>query len=374
MNSLCSFCALVIYLFILNSMVLGFDYNDHHNDITDQRLKIVILPEQTTVYKKVSQQLSQTLVHELTTIPRFRVMNTYLNIGADMRKMQRKSDWSKIESGGVQKVLFIAVNQLESVRNFVPSSRYKNKPLISDTLVTSRQKKIIKENRRRWRKDGTVIVTVTATIQLKLLNVADTTVEKASLFVRSASGPTKHSAMRQLIRIVGLEIKRYSPSLYLLESEVVKSLFDRVVLRLGRNMGIRKGMRFYIRKRGRTEIVGGNKYKFQGDEIALVKVTEVGDSVSVAYIQRQWDRVDELHQAKEMTNHPAGLRASVHSGLTQGSAAFLGHMVINPLGHANYTVGLGAMRPFWGLSQANLTAVQAEISMNLRYPVARLFD
>ncbi|MBF0429716.1 MAG: hypothetical protein HQK83_00440 [Fibrobacteria bacterium] len=338
------------------SLSFGYDYDKHKNKVTDTRLKLIVLAAPDAPKKKATRRAVLTLKSAVASMKRFQVISP----GNLPAYKDRTLDWAK--STGATEALTISV---------IDHKQEKIKKIEYYTKET--QSKKHKDNNGKRTKKISYTFSYSARFSLNKIDLKTGTIIKSLQFERIGRGDTRESSSENLYSSLSSNLKGYLRSLYLMETEIIKVFFDRLVLRLGTNMGIRKGDIFKIRTRGRTEFVGEKEYEFTGDVVALARITEVGQDACVAHLIRRWDFIDINYQAVESTKRPGGMRFSADYTPLYKHFGGAFHFLFNPLGQFNFLLGLGLAAGRDSRDDMNLMGWSFQTSLNYRIPVAHTF-
>jgi hypothetical protein len=228
----------------------------------------------------------------------------------------------------------------------------------------------ISRKKRRMRKK--LVRHCSINILIKKIKVSSGEILSSREYRKSVQMDTRKEADNYLFSSFRRTIKGYFRTAYKLETEIIKVDFDRLVLRLGRNMGIPKNTLFKIKTRGRTEYVGEEEHEFPGEVVALVRVLEVGEDASVAYLIRQWDHINIDYQAVETLRKPRVWRFMARYNPPFNCMGGGVQYLFNPLGRWNFQMGFHMARLLDSRNEGNI-GFGLELAATYRMPVAHTF-
>jgi hypothetical protein len=356
---------LLFLMAICWSLLQAYDYDAHKNPITDKRLKLVVVPMESQ-YKKLSFTAAKVVEAEASRLKRFQVIS--LNPGGKKRGLL-----SRTVSRNFIKQLAKSTDASEALSVSVLAFEHR-KVKIKEPLTGKKMKgRHMGPFKPRMKPRKRLMHSCAITIMINKIRLADGIITSSKEFKRSVQMNTKKEAIQSLLTSFGSELRKFFKSIYIMESEIIKVEFDRLVLRLGKNMGIPKNTIFKIRTRSRTEYVGEEELEFPGEVVALARVTEVGEEASVAHLIRQWDHINIDYQAVEMLSTPGVWKTQGLFGLPDGYWVIGFQYVFNPLGHFNYELSLRLSRAEDSRRDGGHMGFGFGTALTYRLPVQRLF-
>jgi len=137
--------------------------------------------------------------------------------------------------------------------------------------------------------------------EVRLLNVE--TGQSISSFNFSAehTGGVKAKSLNKAWKRVRSQMVDNLKSLYQLSSEVLHVQGNDIMLLLGKNMGVHKGMVYEIRTQDTKRKVRDRDITIPGKTVGFVEVETVSADASEGRVLRKWDTIKPGYQAKEQT-------------------------------------------------------------------------
>ncbi|MGM0509178.1 MAG: CsgG/HfaB family protein, partial [Fusobacteriota bacterium] len=268
---------LIIMLFSVN-FLFGVE--------ASKKERVVVLP-----FKDLSQQesynpgekLSSTLAGDLAALGRFQVL--------DRTELESILEEQKLTlSGAVENDQGIKVGKLASAKmaftgNIASLNVYREEE-VKDKVADLGILKIKKEE-RTYKKEWNAKLKVT----IKVLNVETGEIIKS--FTKEVTYETQdvhneESAIDGAIDKISDDIINGMRELFLIKSYIIDKQGKTAIIRLGTNMGIKKGMEFYIYSDGNKikDKYSGKILDVSGENIGLLYITDVDKNSAYAKIVR----------------------------------------------------------------------------------------
>jgi hypothetical protein len=131
------------------------------------------------------------------------------------------------------------------------------------------------------------------------------------------TGGTKGKSRAAVLKKLKKKITNKLKELYLLKSEVISVDNDKVLLSLGKNIGVRKGTVFEIIEPDEIRTFRDKKMVVPGDRIGFVSVTNVSDESNYSKILRQWRPIKPGYKALEFTKSIVALQFKPSASFTK---------------------------------------------------------
>ena len=153
-------------------------------------------------------------------------------------------------------------------------------------------------------------------------------------------GKSRGKVMKMFRRKAGRELRNY----YLLVSQVVAVDHDEIILLLGKDLGLRKGMIFAIMEPDRDELFSGRAISIPGRSVGYVTVKDLTAESNRSVILRQWHAVRPGDQAVEQVDRLQAVRLGVTPnmpGWQTPGLRFGIQVLIKSIEAFDYGVGIG---------------------------------
>jgi len=136
--------------------------------------------------------------------------------------------------------------------------------------------------------------------EVRLLNVE--TGQSISSFNFSAdhTGGVKTKSLNEALKLLRSQMVSHLKSLYQLSSEVLDVRGSNIMLLLGEDMGVRKGMVYEIRTLDTKRMVRDRDITIAGKAVGFVEVETVSADASEGRVLRKWDDIEPGYQAHEI--------------------------------------------------------------------------
>ena len=299
-------------LYIIITLLFCLLYSQEiEPEITMERKKLIILASEnkdSDISNKVTQIASSTA----TQLNRYDVIDrSQLDRILSEQKLQHSgvvNPDQAIEIGkvaGANEALYI------SIANFgqkgVPTEKQKEKDedeepetglfgwVVKEVVKAEIDKKM--ENVERYPNNIQTVISG----EVRLLNVE--TGKSISSFDFSAehTGGVKAKSLNKALKKVRSQMVDNLKSLYQLSSEVLDVQGNDIMLLLGKNMGVPKGMVYEIRTLDTKRKVRDRDITISGKTVGFVEVETVSADASEGRVLRKWDTIEPGYQAKEQT-------------------------------------------------------------------------
>ncbi len=316
-------------------------------EVTMERKKLIILANENKdndISKKITQIASSTA----TQLNRYDVLDrSYLDRILSEQKLQHSgvvNPDQAIEIGkvaGANEALYI------SIANFgqkgVPTEKQKENDedeepetglfgwVVKEVVKAEIDKKM--ENVERYANNIQTVLSG----EVRLLNVETGQSISSFHFSVEHTGGVKAKSLNKALKKVRSQMGNNLKSLYQLSSEVLEVQGNDIMLLLGKNMGVRKGMVYEIRTLDTKRKVRDRDITISGKTVGFVEVETVSADASEGRVLRKWDTLEPGYQAKEQIE---GLGSWSLGGLIGSSPA-------------NYKLRIaGNYKPFYKLGGA----------------------
>jgi len=280
-------------------------------EVTMERKKLIILASEikdSDISKKIIQIASSTA----TQLNRYDVIDrSQLDRILNEQKLQHSgvvNPDQAIEIGkvaGANEALFISITTFG--QKGVPTEKQEEKDeeeepetelfgwIVKEVVKAGIDKEL--ENVERYPNNIQTVISG----EVRLLNVE--TGQSISSFNFSAehTGGVKAKSLKKALKKVRSQMVDNLKSLYQLSSEVLHVQGNDIMLLLGKNMGVHKGMVFEIRTLDTKRKVRDRDITIPGKTVGFVEVGMVSADASEGRVLRKWDTIKPGYQAKEQT-------------------------------------------------------------------------
>ncbi len=280
-------------------------------EITMERKKLIILASEnkdSDISNKVTQIASSTA----TQLNRYDVIDrSQLDRILSEQKLQHSgvvNPDQAIEIGkvaGANEALYI------SIANFgqkgVPTEKQKEKDedeepetglfgwVVKEVVKAEIDKKM--ENVERYPNNIQTVLSG----EVRLLNVETGQSISSFNFSVDHTGGVKTKSLNEALKLLRGQMVSNLKSLYQLSSEVLDVRGSDIMLLLGEDMGVRKGMVYEIRTLDTKRMVRDRDITIAGKAVGFVEVETVSADASEGRVLRKWDTIEPGYQAKEQT-------------------------------------------------------------------------
>lgn len=137
--------------------------------------------------------------------------------------------------------------------------------------------------------------------EVRLINIE--TGESISSFTIQAdhTGGIKKKSLVSALNQLRSQIRTNLKTLYKLSSEVLEIQGDKVILLLGKNMGVKSGTIFEIITREEKTLIRGREITIPGKSVGFVEVQTMSIDASDGKVLRKWNKIKPGYQAHELT-------------------------------------------------------------------------
>ena len=280
-------------------------------EITMERKKLIILASKnkdSDISNKVTQIASSTA----TQLNRYDVIDrSQLDRILSEQKLQHSgvvNPDQAIEIGkvaGANEALYISITNFG--QKGIPTAKQKEKEekeepetgLLGWVVKEAVKAKIDKEMENVERYPNNIQTVLSG--EVRLLNVE--TGQSISSFNFSAdhTGGVKTKSLNEALKLLRGQMVSHLKSLYQLSSEVLDVRDSDIMLLLGKDMGVRKGMVYEIRTLDTKRMVRDRDITISGKTVGFVEVETVSADASEGRVLRKWDTIEPGYQAKEQT-------------------------------------------------------------------------
>ncbi len=301
----------IIILTILISFILPQDAQD---DLTLERYPILVLPaDEGDDPESMASKLTQIVGSQATELNRFDVIDrSKLESILNEQSLQMTgiiSDEDIVEAG---KVAAAREALLVRVLNFnqkgVPPEDEEEEDdkdrkearkagllgVIAKAIVDAAIDKSLEDVERYPNNIQTVI-------QAEVRKIDIETGQSVASFPVSVTytGGNKGKSLTDALQLATVQISSELRRLYLLTSEILDVKGDEIMLLLGKDLGLRSGMRFEIITPEIQKTVHGREITIPGRSVGLVEVEDVSGDASRGKILRDWDELEPGYRAVE---------------------------------------------------------------------------
>lgn len=281
-------------------------------EITSERKKLIVLGSENSD-SKISKKITQIASSVATKLNRYEVLDrSQLERILNEQKKQHSGvidQFQAVEIGKIaaaNEALFIQINnfgqkgvptpgELEKTANDEPETGLFGW-LVKEVVKAEIDKKM--EDIERYPNNIETIIDG----EIRVLDVE--TGESLSSFRISAEyiGGAKTKSLNEALKSIRLQIENNLKLLYQLSTEVLDVNGDLIMLLLGSDMGIKKGILFEILTLNEKKIIRDREITIPGKQIGFIEVESVSEDISNGRILRKWESIKPGYQAKEINN------------------------------------------------------------------------
>ena len=301
----------IIYFVITIILCIGLA-QEVAPEVTMERKKLIILSSKnkdSDISKKITQIASSTA----TQLNRYDVMDrSQLDRILNEQKLQHSgvvNPDQAIEIGkvaGANEALFISITNFG--QKGVPTEKQEEKDdeeepetelfgwIVKEVVKAKIDKEL--ENVERYPNNIQTVVSG----EVRLLNVETGKSISSFNFSAEHTGGVKAKSLNKALKKVRSQMVDNLKSLYQLSSEVLDVQGNDIMLLLGKNMGVRKGMVYEIRTLDTKRKVRDRDITISGKTVGFVEVETVSADASEGRVLRKWDDIEPGYQAHEITD------------------------------------------------------------------------
>ena len=281
-------------------------------EITMERKKLIILASEnkdSDISNKVTQIASSTA----TQLNRYDVIDrSQLDRILSEQKLQHSGVVNPDQAIEIGKVAGANEALLISITNFgqkgVPTEKQEEKDdeeepetelfgwIVKEVVKAKIDKEL--ENVERYPNNIQTVVSG----EVRLLDVETGKSISSFNFSAEHTGGVKAKSLNKALKKVRSQMVDNLKSLYQLSSEVLDVQGNDIMLLLGKNMGVRKGMVYEIRTLDTKRTVRERAITIPGKTVGFVEVETVSADASEGRVLRKWDTIEPGYQAKEQTD------------------------------------------------------------------------
>ena len=280
-------------------------------EVTMERKKLIILASEikdSDISKKIIQIASSTA----TQLNRYDVIDrSQLDRILNEQKLQHSgvvNPDQAIEIGkvaGANEALFISITNFG--QKGVPTEKQEEKDeeeepetelfgwIVKEVVKAGIDKEL--ENVERYPNNIQTVISG----EVRLLNVETGKSISSFNFSAEHTGGVKAKSLNKALKKVRSQMVDNLKSLYQLSSEVLHVQGNDIMLLLGKNMGVHKGMVYEIRTLDTKRKVRDRDITIPGKTVGFVEVVTVSADASEGRVLRKWDTIEPGYQAKEQT-------------------------------------------------------------------------
>ncbi len=280
-------------------------------EVTMERKKLIILASEnkdSDISKKITQIASSTAIQ----LNRYDVIDrSQLDKILSEQKLQHSgvvNPDQALEIGkvaGANEALFISITNFG--QKGVPTEKQEEKDdeeepetelfgwIVKEVVKAKIDKEL--ENVERYPNNIQTVVSG----EVRLLNVETGKSISSFNFSAEHTGGVKAKSLNKALKKVRSQMVDNLKSLYQLSSEVLDVQGNDIMLLLGKNMGVRKGMVYEIRTLDTKRKVRDRDITISGKTVGFVEVETVSADASEGRVLRRWDTIEPGYQAKEQT-------------------------------------------------------------------------
>ena len=280
-------------------------------EVTMERKKLIILASEikdSDISKKIIQIASSTA----TQLNRYNVIDrSQLARILNEQKLQHSgvvNPDQAIEIGkvaGANEALFISITNFG--QKGVPTEKQEEKDeeeepetglfgwIVKEVVKAGIDKEL--ENVERYPNNIQTVISG----EVRLLNVETGKSISSFNFSAEHTGGVKAKSLNKALKKVRSQMVDNLKSLYQLSSEVLHVQGNDIMLLLGKNMGVHKGMVYEIRTLDTKRKVRDRDITIPGKTVGFVEVVTVSADASEGRVLRKWDSIEPGYQAKEQT-------------------------------------------------------------------------
>ncbi len=279
-------------------------------EITMERKKLIILASENKD-SDISNKVTQIASSSATQLNRYDVIDrSQLDRILSEQKLQHSgvvNPDQAIEIGkvaGANEALYI------SIANFgqkgVPTEKQKEKDedeepetglfgwVVKEVVKAEIDKKM--ENVERYPNNIQTVLSG----EVRLLNVETGQSISSFNFSVDHTGGVKTKSLNEALKLLRGQMVSHLKSLYQLSSEVLDVRGSDIMLLLGEDMGVRKGMVYEIRTLDTKRMVRDRDITIAGKAVGFVEVETVSADASEGRVLRKWDDIEPGYQAHEI--------------------------------------------------------------------------
>jgi len=301
----------IIYFLITIILCIGLA-QEVAPEVTMERKKLIIMSSENNdsdISKKIYQIASSTA----TQLNRYDVIDrSQLDRILNEQKLQHSgvvNTDQAIEIGkvaGANEALFISITNFG--QKGVPTEKQEEKDdeeepetelfgwIVKEVVKAKIDKEL--ENVERYPNNIQTVVSG----EVRLLNVETGKSISSFNFNAEHTGGVKAKSLNKALKKVRSQMVDNLKSLYQLSSEVLDVKGNDIMLLLGKNMGVRKGMVYEIRTLDTKQKVRDRDITISGKTVGFVEVEIVSADASEGRVLRKWDDIEPGYQAHEITD------------------------------------------------------------------------
>jgi hypothetical protein len=179
------------------------------------------------------------------------------------------------------------------------------------------------------------------TAQVKNIDVE--TSETLNSFIVDAghTGGSASKSRAKAMKILRMKIEAKLRAFYRLGTEVLAVNGNELLLPLGSELGLRRGMLFRIIQPDRTETYAGRTISVPGEAVGYARVRAIGEEAGRATVVRQWENILPGYQATERIRPLVAGRVELLPAPGGGKSTFGLAAALAAAGSVDIGLGLG---------------------------------
>ena len=181
-----------------------------------------------------------------------------------------------------------------------------------------------------------------------------------------SAGKSRATAMKALRMKIRAELRAF----YRLGTEVLAVNGDELLLPLGSELGLRRGMLFSIIQPDRTETYAGRTITVPGEAVGYARIRAIGEEAGRATVVRQWGNILPGYQAAERIRPLVAGRVELLPAPGRGKNTFGFAATLAAAGPLDVGLGLGYAQHEDSRGKTN-GGVNLSVSGGLRRPFSR---
>ena len=306
-------------------------------EVTMERKKLIILASEIKD-SDISKKIIQIASSSATQLNRYDVIDrSQLDRILNEQKLQHSgvvNPDQAIEIGkvaGANEALFISITNFG--QKGVPTEKQEEKDeekepetelfgwIVKEVVKAGIDKEL--ENVERYPNNIQTVISG----EIRLLNVETGKSISSFNFSAEHTGGVKAKSLNKALKKVRSQMVDNLKSLYQLSSEVLDVQGNDIMLLLGKNMGVRKGMVYEIRTLDTKRKVRDRDITISGKTVGFVEVETVSADASEGRVLRKWDDIEPGYQAQEITGgiFAGGISGMYGSGNSNMRLRFFGN-------------------------------------------------